>query len=237
MQGLRPDVVGKHLAHGLCMVFAFGLFYPSSVAIILTWGTVLEFGLWCKLHRALALLGLLFALIGFIIALSMTPPGSHFNHGHEIVGVLVFLLTLMQPLFSLLFGISLRVDAHAPAAQAPADITRVRSLRTVSPFTWNLIHIIGGALLIIGGLYQVASGYVRTRSDSLYGIPFDSEEEPPSSAASTIVLYFIFLAAVLVFLALGLTKSRRRGWCNVALPGPAVAKAVDTPSTPGSNKV
>eukprot|EP00967_Tisochrysis_lutea_P000590 scaffold734_cov35-Tisochrysis_lutea.AAC.2 len=185
------------------MVFAFGLFFPGALASSLGWRSpALAPGRWFVIHGAMTVVGVLLALIGFIIALAMTPAGSHFNHGHEVVGLIIILVALTQPIFIV-------VSRGIPTAEKEGTtIPRQR--------VWDITQKVCSVVLLVGGIYQVISGYARTQDLVFYGYGQDgltpeSKRPDPPSMESTIVLYFVLLVLVLVALGWGLKRSYGRG--------------------------
>jgi uncharacterized membrane protein YidH (DUF202 family) len=199
--------MAKHLAHAVCMVLAFGLYFPSALAASVGWRSRPA----CfRAHRNLTLVGLLLAGIGLILAFCMTPAGSHLSHGHGRVGILVLLLALIQPAFSL--------ACDTPAAGKDGSPTRHHA-------AWEVAHKLGGAFLLLCGACQVVSGYARWQGVELYAadgpsrlLGLLSERHAPHSLSAAccsmelvIALYFALVAVVLAGLSLGLLRSCRRG--------------------------
>ncbi len=54
--------------------------------------------LWFQLHRAIQTTGLIFAIVGFIMALSFVSKGNHFTATHHKLGLTVMIIGLLQPL-------------------------------------------------------------------------------------------------------------------------------------------
>jgi len=193
-----PDqlpIVGKHLAHALCMVFAFGLFFPGSLVSSLAWRVALSPGTWFKVHAILTWCGVGVAVAGLAVAVSMTPPGSHLIDPHKIVGIIVLIVSLVQPIFSV-------VCRNIPLADMGSEEVAGRA-------AWELVHKLAGLFVVSVALYVVASGYVRTQRLDLYGLNRFSrarEPEPPSMTA-VIVIYACLLVIVLAVLVLGLKRS------------------------------
>jgi len=177
------------------MVFAFGLFFPGALAASIGWRFALAAGGWFKLHAALTAFGVLFALVGFIIAVSMTPSGSHFNHGHEVVGLIVLLLTLLQPAFTV-------VCRGIPSQEKDGEPISTYRRR------WEVGHRMAGLLMVTIAIYVVAAGYVRTQDLAYYGLAGTDILPPPM--ASTVILYAIFMTAATIVLALGIKRSVAR---------------------------
>jgi hypothetical protein len=58
--------------------------------------------LWFQLHRAIQTTGLIFAIVGFIMALSFVSKGNHITATHHKLGLTVMIIGLLQPLNALI---------------------------------------------------------------------------------------------------------------------------------------
>eukprot|EP00967_Tisochrysis_lutea_P064824 scaffold84090_cov30-Tisochrysis_lutea.AAC.1 len=174
------------------MVLAFGLFFPAAIAASTGWRYALSAGIWFKVHAALSAFGVIFALAGFIIAISMTAAGSHFNHGHEAVGLVVLLLALLQPAFT--------IACRGIPRQEKNDERLSRARRF-----WEVGHRAAGLLMVILSIYVVVAGYVRTQDLDFYGQVGEDIQPPPM--AITVILYAIFLTAALIMLVWGIKRT------------------------------
>jgi len=125
------------------MSLAWGFLIPSGAFISLAWRSRLAKGRWLQLHRALQVSGLLLTIVGFALSVSWVPDGYHFSHPHNIIGLVVVVLAMLQPLNSLARG--------KPAAATGGKRTTRRAV-------WELMHKGGGYAIIIMGVYQAVSG-------------------------------------------------------------------------------
>lgn len=212
--------LAKHLAHAVCMVLAFGLFFPGALAASVGWRSNPT---WFTAHRQLTQVGLLLAAIGLVMAFCMTPAGSNLSHGHARVGVCVLLLSLVQTAFSL---------ADSPAS----DGAHIRGRPS-----WEVAHKLCGAAMLLGGACQVVSGYARWHGVELYaadGLSWllsliaDRRPHLPHTLSSiccsmelALALYFGFVVLVLGGLSLGLIRPFPRGTFLLADATSPLAKA------------
>eukprot|EP00967_Tisochrysis_lutea_P126015 scaffold212397_cov32-Tisochrysis_lutea.AAC.1 len=196
---VMPDqlrIVGKHLAHALCMVLAFGLLFPSALAVSLGWRSTISAKFWFRWVSFLALSGFATALSGLGVAIWMTPIGSHFNNAHEIVGVAVIGLFLLQPMY-------LFACRKIPQADKLGALIVYRS-------TWEWIHKLGGVAVIAGATFSVISGYMHTQQLELYGISglYGAALKPrPPPMEVTLILYGCLLFLSIVLLVVGVKQS------------------------------
>ena len=84
-------------------------------------------GLWFKIHRALQVLGLLFATVGWLVALtnftSLNDKGLN-NYRHGVLGCVTMALGLLQPLNAV-------IRPHPPAEGEEKETTRL---------IWEIVH-------------------------------------------------------------------------------------------------
>lgn len=89
-----------HLAHGSMMLIGWGFLLPSG-AIMARFFKYRPNGLWFKIHRAVQIIGLLFATTGWIIALtnfSVFGDKGNNNYRHGIMGMVTMIMGLLQPI-------------------------------------------------------------------------------------------------------------------------------------------
>lgn len=89
-----------HLAHGSMMLVGWGLLLPAGT-ITARFFKHRPNGLWFKMHRACQMTGLLFATVGWIIALknfSVFGDKGFDNYRHGIMGMVTMIMGLLQPL-------------------------------------------------------------------------------------------------------------------------------------------
>lgn len=89
-------IPGWRVAHGVFMALSWGVMLPTGMFIA-------RFGrsrapLWFHVHQTVQSLGVLFALLGFIISMLMVSEGLFLAYGHSITGLLVTLIGFQQPI-------------------------------------------------------------------------------------------------------------------------------------------
>jgi len=122
----------KHVAHGLLMVFAWGLLFPASAAASLGWGAQAATGKSLAMYQGIQGFALAFVLIAMIIAITMVPRGRHFDTPHHVVGIVIIILAWLLSL--------------------------VNALWRTNRGTWELVHVGSICALICASVYQVVSG-------------------------------------------------------------------------------
>jgi len=108
-----------HFLHGSLMMASWGFLLPSGTLLAKFYKHRPD-GLWFKLHRGIQMLGLLLAVIGWIIALvnfNVFLDVGFRNYQHGICGMVVMILGILQPLNAL-------IRPHAPESEAEAKSTK-----------------------------------------------------------------------------------------------------------------
>jgi len=99
-----------HFIHASLMMVSWGFLLPSGTLLAKFYKHRPD-GLWFKLHRGIQMVGLLLAVIGWIIALinfNVFKDYGFRNYQHGICGMVVMILGLLQPLNAL-------IRPHAPS--------------------------------------------------------------------------------------------------------------------------
>jgi hypothetical protein len=110
------------VAHGVLMSISWGILVPLAVGFSRLRDLLgLAPGMWCKIHQSLNMVAVICTIIGFSIAVyainDETFDGEESNHfadvTHRIVGLVIFLLTVLQ-------GVGGFLRPHAPSNPASA---------------------------------------------------------------------------------------------------------------------
>jgi hypothetical protein len=115
------------LAHGLCMVVAFGTFFPMGAAFSAGWRHKMADGKWLKAHIAVQLAGLVVMLAGLGVAIKMVPPEfpeEGLEMPHKAIGLLLVALLLTMPLLGFF-----RPDKVSPRQHMRASRRYIRGRR------------------------------------------------------------------------------------------------------------
>ena len=92
--GAGASPMSSFLTHGILMIVAW--FVCTTAGIYVARFTKEDLGVWWfRLHWGLMLLGLLFTIVGFAVAVA-AKPSRHFSGFHEALGLVVFLLSIVQ---------------------------------------------------------------------------------------------------------------------------------------------
>lgn len=108
--GAGSSLRTTHFIHASLMMVSWGFLLPSGTLLAKFYKHRPD-GLWFKLHRGIQMVGLLLALIGWIIALinfNVFKDYGFRNYQHGICGMVVMILGLIQPLNAL-------IRPHAPS--------------------------------------------------------------------------------------------------------------------------
>ncbi len=133
-----------HFLHASLMMVAWGFLLPSGTLVAKFYKHRPD-GLWFKLHRGIQMLGLLLALIGWIIALinfNVFKDVGFRNYQHGICGMVVMILGILQPLNAL-------IRPHAP--ENGEEITTKR-------FLWELWHKTSGWTAVLLAVPTIVLG-------------------------------------------------------------------------------
>jgi len=133
-----------HLAHAAMMLIGWGILLPIGIMVArftkkVKAGSKPPF--WFQYHRIIQGTGLLFALIGFIIALSMVDSGEHFGNRHAKLGLATMIIGLLQPLNAL-------IRPHPEP-------------RTTMRLAWEILHKGLGYLVIIMAMAAIFLGMMQ----------------------------------------------------------------------------
>lgn len=90
------DIAREKVLHGVLMVLGWGVLLPGGVLIAryLKW----KGKIWIKLHIGMQILGLAFGIAGLALALVQFGPLGGSLGGHGLMGLLVSVLGVLQPL-------------------------------------------------------------------------------------------------------------------------------------------
>jgi len=133
-----------HLIHGSLMMISWGFLLPSGT-LIAKFYKHRPGGLWFKLHRGIQMLGLLLAVIGWIIALmnfNVFKDVGFRNYQHGICGMVVMVLGILQPLNAL-------IRPHAPENDEE---------KTTKRFLWEFWHKASGYSAVLLAVPTIVLG-------------------------------------------------------------------------------
>ena len=135
-----PTIFDIRLLHGICMQLSWGFLLPLGV-------TIARFcrgrpnACWFKWHRALQITGLVIMTIGFIASQFVNAVGRFSAIPHSILGALIFLVGIQQPINA----------ACRPEPAWPKSAARAR---------WENCHKWSGRVAVLLGLINPLLGIV-----------------------------------------------------------------------------
>lgn len=104
---IAVEVDSKFVVHAWLMTIGWGVLIPLGV-LTARFLKSKPNKLWFKLHRAIQTTGLVFAIIGLVLAVQAVGNkggnGQHFagtNKSHKVLGLVVMVLGIQQPLFAI----------------------------------------------------------------------------------------------------------------------------------------
>jgi len=133
--GVETNLRNVHIAHASLMLASWGFLLPLG-AMIARFFKHRPNGSWFNIHRTCQIVGLIFAVIGWIIALRnfdvFTDIGYN-NYRHGICGMATMVLGLLQPLNAL-------IRPHA---------TKEGETRSTMRLVWEVIHKGSGYITLL----------------------------------------------------------------------------------------
>jgi len=140
-------VVNLSQLHWACMLVSWGFLLPAG-AIIARFMKHRPNGTWYKIHRIVQPLGLVIALIGWIVAICHYGPSVFSDYGqnnfrHACCGTTVMILGLLQPLNAF-------VRPHHDASSSE-DKSKTRCM-------WEILHKGSGWLAIVLAIFTIGLG-------------------------------------------------------------------------------
>ncbi|XP_031558496.1 cytochrome b561 and DOMON domain-containing protein At3g07570-like [Actinia tenebrosa] len=137
---------------GECDSFSFNLIMLHGIFMFIGWGVLLQLGAflaryyrhkdpwWFKMHRALQVVGLLFTIAGLACGIVSVPFG-HLKFAHSIIGLVVMIVGLLQPLNALF-----RPHKFPDGS------------RTIKRIIWEWYHKLAGRAALILALINISLG-------------------------------------------------------------------------------
>lgn len=186
--------------HIMCMYLSMALFIPVGVLIPMAFrDSFKEKDKWFRLHRIIQSLGVVLLIVGSISAFTgiLSP---HFTEPHHIVGSIVVVLALLQPVNAFF---------RPHKNEAGGETSSARSL-------WEILHKGLGRLTILAGWANIFLGIEIL--ESFHGI--SSKTSQAMYAVQGALIFLLVLAAVY-----GVVKSRRSA--TTKNEGSAPAKSND----------
>jgi hypothetical protein len=169
---------GAIVAHGTLMLLSWGLMLPSGVIAAKflkhrTGGGSTTVPLWFRIHKILQPLGLVVALVGWIIALRnfqvLDEGGTTKQVMHVGLGMLTMILGLLQPLNAF----------FRPHKEKDDSVSAKRRC-------WEILHKGSGYLAVFAGLVTVGLGTVLAKEVDIPTFQY---------------VYIVFLILLAAFLA------------------------------------
>eukprot|EP01135_Chromosphaera_perkinsii_P007995 Nk52_evm67s1073 gene=Nk52_evmTU67s1073 len=131
-----PNWFSYGMLHGLFMAISWGMLLPVGVVIARYFKH--KDPLWFQLHRIIQLSGVLLFILGLVFGiLARASGGSHFQFAHGIIGIIVILLGIAQPI-----GAFFRPHKDAPKR-----------------WIFNLLHWWGGRIALALGVVNISLGF------------------------------------------------------------------------------
>jgi len=116
------------VAHGAIMTMAWGVLIPTGIFLARftkhVHPTTGPAAFWFHRHWIVQCVGAALSLLGFALAVAMVPSGSHFTTPHHVLGLVVVLLGVIQPL-------NAKLRPHKPPAGEPVPLKRT---------AWEWLH-------------------------------------------------------------------------------------------------
>lgn len=140
----RTPLQRQQVVHGCLMLIGWGFLLPSG-ALFARFFKHRPDGLWFKIHRFCEIAGLLFAIIGWIVALrnfQVFADKGYSNYRHGILGMVTMCLGLLQPINAV----------FRPAAPKEGQE------RSKSRLIWEIVHKSLGYMALILAIATISLG-------------------------------------------------------------------------------
>ena len=142
-------------AHAVMAALAWGFSMPLAVGM--AWFRQLIPTTWIYVHVSFNLLTFLLTLLAVLVgvaAVSSRDNSKHFSKGHHVVGVILFMAYTFQIGNGFLRPPVARKEDGSPVERRPFSMTKPESARE----WWHLIHRSTGIIMLLVGIFQIASG-------------------------------------------------------------------------------
>jgi hypothetical protein len=146
---------GALTAHAVMAAIAWGFSMPLAVGM--AWFRQLIPTTWIYIHVSFNLLTFVLTLLAVIVgvaAVSSRNTSQHFSKPHHILGVILFVAYTFQVGNGFLRPPVARKEDGSPVERKPLSLKKPESPRE----WWHMIHRATGIIMLIGGIFQIASG-------------------------------------------------------------------------------
>ncbi|CAF3914644.1 unnamed protein product [Rotaria magnacalcarata] len=147
--------------HGVFQFFTYGVIFPIGY---LVGRHAMNSPMKRPLHMILQIFGVALAICGFSFGVHSvrTPSWLHFRHAHAIIGIITFILTIIQFLVGLI-GVCLIARSskkHAILRESSYKISQeeINQDTWVGKRSWSIIHRILGAIVLSLGFVNISLG-------------------------------------------------------------------------------
>jgi hypothetical protein len=148
--------------HGIFQFFTYGVIFPIGYLVGRHAGNL---AVKRPLHMILQLFGVALAICGFAFGVHSVraPAWLHFRHAHAIIGIITFILTIIQFIVGLLGAIFLR-NRRSIKGERFVETDRKGRLddHPQDPWaaegTWRIGHRILGSIILAMGLVNISLG-------------------------------------------------------------------------------
>ena len=134
----RQTWISTTVLHAIFMSIAWGILLQAGVFIARYFRH--KDPLWFKLHRALQMTGLLFAIIGLIFGF-LSVQSKHLSFAHGAIGIVMMIIAILQPINAFF-----RPHKHKGE---PISVKRKR---------WELLHLTAGRIAILLAFVNIPLG-------------------------------------------------------------------------------
>ncbi|CAF0900929.1 unnamed protein product [Rotaria sordida] len=147
--------------HGIFQFFTYGFIFPIGYFV---GRHTVDSPVRRPLHMILQIFGVSLAICGFSFGIHSVraPSWLHFKHAHAIIGIITFILTIIQFLLGLLGALILR--RHSNNIERLSGSSHKSSLEGFTKDTWGgagawrIIHCIIGSIVLTLGLVNISLG-------------------------------------------------------------------------------
>ncbi|CAF1224830.1 unnamed protein product, partial [Didymodactylos carnosus] len=168
LQAASQDALNAPVSRGC--VYPFSYYHLHGIFQFFTYGVIFPFGFIVGrhapvtntrklLHMFLQIFGFLLAICGFAFGVHSVraPSWLHFKHAHAIIGIITFILTIIQFVVGLIGAMFVK-RSNGNVKKKEVSIKKVNQEEWRGYKPWRLAHGLLGTLVLLLGLINISLG-------------------------------------------------------------------------------
>ncbi|CAF0779763.1 unnamed protein product [Didymodactylos carnosus] len=168
MPASSQDALNAPVSRGC--VYPFSYYHLHGIFQFFTYGVIFPFGyivgryapdtaIRKPLHMILQIFGILLTICGFSFGVHSVraPSWLHFKHPHAIIGIITFILTIIQFVMGLIGAVFIK-KRHPENNRREESVKHVQEEPWQAETPWRLGHVGLGTLVLLLGLINISLG-------------------------------------------------------------------------------